>query len=260
MRNGARRFRGDRAAFARHQRRGEVGMVEHEAGHDHHAPQDEHQEHHRDQRALIRAEASKVHDHEGPQECEREPDPDRSGLQRLRSTRPPDRIRDVPDEGDQHVRHHADGDRQPKPLREARHEPPVRTERPAHVDVAAARAGHRRGQARVGEGRQHGGERREEVRGHHVGPDPGHVPLQHDRNHVDRGAQHGADAGRGESQQPELPAESAAGGHGRSDSERTDEVCPEAKSQRPASLRRTMVIAPENEKLPLSPMPISCAK
>ena len=39
-------------------------------------------------------------------------------------------------------------------------------------------------------------------------PDPRHIPLHHDRNQIDRRAQHGADPRRGEPQQPQPPPQS----------------------------------------------------
>jgi len=188
-------------------------VVEAEPGNDRHAPQQEHDEHHRHQRELVGAQPPQIHPYEGPEEGERQPHPDRPPVQRFGGPRPPHRIRDVAQKRNQHVGDDPDRDRQPEPLRKARHESPVRAQRAAHVDVAAARPRHGRGQAGVGKRRQQGGERREGVRGQHMGPDTGHASLQHDRDDVDRRPEHGADAGRGQAQQTEAPAQSGSGGH-----------------------------------------------
>ena len=200
------------AALARHERRGEVPVVEGEAADDHHPAEHEHQEHHGDQGALVELQPPQVDQDEGPEEADRDADAHRTALKGSGNHGIAKRTRHVAQEGNEQIRHHADRDREPEPLGEAGDETPPGTERPARIHVATAGTRHCRSQARIGERREHRRQGSEDIRRQHVGPDVREAPEQHEGHHVDRGAQHRADPGRGQAHEAEIPGESGAGG------------------------------------------------
>ena len=74
----------------------------------------------------------------------------------------------------------------------------------ARVHVAAAGARHGRGENSVGQSGEDRGYGGEEVGGQDVRSDTGHAPLDHERDHVYRGTQHGTDARGGQAEQSQL--------------------------------------------------------
>ena len=200
----------DRPALGRHQRGGEVPVVEREAADDDHRAEREHEEHHRDQGPLVELQPPHVHQHEGPEEGDRDADPHRAALEGCGNRGVAQRAGHVADEGNEQVRHHPDGDGQPEPLGETGDETPPGAERAARVHVASPGAGHRRSQAAVGKRGQHGWHGREDVGRQDVGADLRDAPEQGKRHHVDRRAEHGADSGGGEPHEAQVPGKPGA--------------------------------------------------
>ena len=190
--------------------RGTTLRPEDEPGDDHHRSEQEGEAEERQEHALVGLEPPEVHPHEGPQDRERKQDPDRREVEPARRCRRAGGHRDVPDEGRQQIAHHADGEAQREPLREAGDEAQVRAQAPARVDVASAGPWHRRGEDGVGEPGQDRGHGGEQVGEEDPGPDAGDVALDHERHHVDAGAHHRGDPGRGEADQTDAPHQSRA--------------------------------------------------
>ena len=182
-------------------------MVEREAGHDHHAAQDEGEEHQRHHQSFVERDAQQVDAGRRPQHRERQRQAHPSRLERRGGAGPAERHGDIPDEGHEHVRDDADRDREGEPLRERRDEAQVGIEAPARIHIAAAGARHRRREDGVGHRRQHGRERREGKGFQHERPDAGDVALDHERDHVDARADHRADAGGGQAGEAHLAGE-----------------------------------------------------
>ncbi len=192
---------------------GEVGLVVREAGDDDDRPQREHQDHERYQSPLVERQAAQVDADEDPQERQGNRHAHGAGVEGGGDGLAAQRYGHVAKERHDDVGDDADGDRQAEPLREAGDEPEVGVERPARVDVAAARPRHRRSEDGVGRGGQQRGDGGEHERREHVRPDAGHVALDHERHDVDAGAEHRADAGRRQPDEPEPALEAARGAH-----------------------------------------------
>ena len=206
---------GHRTTPARLQRGGERGMIEGEPGDDHHATEDERQEHERNDQAFVGFHAANVHEHGRPEERERDRQPDRSGLERSRHRRRSRGHGDVAQERNDEVGDHTDRHAQREPLRERGDEAEVGIERATRVHVAAAGARHGRGQHRIRQARQHGRQRREDECAQHVRTDAGYVALDHERDDVDARTNHRADTGGHQAEQPHLTSQSGFRRRGR---------------------------------------------
>jgi hypothetical protein len=185
-------------------RRGEILMVEQEPGHDHHATQQEGQEHQRDDDPLVRLDPADVDRDRGPEEPERNGHANGPVLELRPETGPAEGQGDVAQERHQDIRHDADRDAEGEPLGEGGDEPQVRIQSAARIDVAPARTGHRGSEDGVCQSRQNGRHSREEIRRQNVRADPRDVPLDHEGNDVD--------AGGGETEQAHFAGKSGACG------------------------------------------------